>query len=76
MEAKITMDIKITPVKSSSIAGIGYDPKSQTMAVKFKSGSTYRYPGVSAAAHQSLVSAKSIGKHFGANFRGVKFEKG
>jgi len=69
------MDIKLTPVKSSTIAGIGYDPKSQTMAVKFKSGSTYRYSGVSAAAHQSLVNAKSIGKQFGAAFRGMKFEK-
>lgn len=70
------MSIKLTPVKSGSIAGIGYDPKSQTMVVKFKSGSTYRYPGVSAAAHQSLVGAKSIGKHFGQAFRGMKFEKG
>jgi len=69
------MDIKLTPVKSSTIAGIGYDPKSQTMTVKFKSGSTYRYSGVSTAAHQSLLSAKSIGKHFGAAFRGMKFEK-
>jgi hypothetical protein len=70
------MDIKITPVKSSSIAGIGYDPKGQTMAVQFKSGSTYHYSGVSAQAHQALVGAKSIGKHFGAAFRGMKFEKG
>lgn len=69
------MDIKLTPVKSSTITGIGYDPKSQTMAVKFKSGSTYRYSGVSPASHQSLVSAKSIGKQFGTAFRGLKFEK-
>jgi hypothetical protein len=69
------MDIKISPVTSSTIAGIGYDAKSRTMAVKFKSGSTYRYAGVSAAAHQSLVSAKSIGKYFGQAFRGMKFEK-
>mgnify|MGYP003946589061 CR=1 FL=1 len=69
------MDIKITPVKSSSIAGIGYDAKSSTLAVQFKGGATYRYSGVSAAAHQSLVSAKSIGKHFGTAFRGMKFEK-
>lgn len=71
------MDIKLTPVTSSTIAGIGYDPKGQVMAVKFKSGSTYHYTGVSAAAHQSLVSAKSIGKHFGQHFRsgGHKFER-
>jgi hypothetical protein len=69
------MDIKLTPVKSSTITGIGYDPKSQIMAVKFKSGSTYHYSGVPAAAHQSLVSAKSIGKHFGVAFRGMKFER-
>ena len=70
------MDIKITPVKSSSIAGIGYDATSSTLAVQFKGGATYHYSGVSAAAHQSLVSAKSIGKHFGTAFRGMKFEKG
>ena len=69
------MDIKLTPVKSSSIAGVGYDAKRQTMAVQFKSGSTYHYSGVSAAAHLSLVSAKSIGKQFGVAFRGMKFER-
>lgn len=71
------MDIKLTPVKSSTIAGIGYDAKGQVMAVQFKSGSTYHYSGVSAAAHQSLLGAKSIGKHFGQNFRSGdhKFER-
>lgn len=69
------MDIKLTPVTSSSIGGIGYDSKSSTMAVQFKNGGLYHYPGVSAPAHQALISAKSIGKYFGQHFRGMKAKR-
>jgi hypothetical protein len=69
------MDIKRTPVKSASIASIGHHPESKTLAVEFKNGGVYHYQGVSAEAHQALVSAKSIGQHFGQNFRGMKFDQ-
>ena len=63
------MDIKLTPVKSSSIAAIGHEPKSSTLAVQFKNGGLYHYEGVSPQAHAALIGAKSIGAHFGQNFR-------
>ncbi len=71
------MDIKRTPVTSSTIASIGHDPHQQVMAVQFKNGSLYHYHGVSADAHQALVGAKSIGQHFGQHFRsgGQKFTR-
>lgn len=71
------MDIKLSPVKSSSIASVGYEPKHAIMAVKFHNGGLYHFNNVSTAAHQSLVGAKSIGAHFGKYFRsgGVKVGK-
>lgn len=64
------MDIKRTPVKSSSIASVGYEPKHAILAVQFKNGGLYHFNNVSPAAHQALIGAKSIGQYFGKNFRG------
>lgn len=62
--------------RSSTIEAVGYDPATQLLKVKFKSGGTYHYESVPAAEHQKLMAAESIGKHFHAHIRGAfKSEK-
>lgn len=48
-------------VKSQSIAEIGHDGDS--LYVRFKGGSLYRYAGVTAKAYNELRYAESVGKH-------------
>lgn len=64
-----------TPVESSNIASIGYDPASRVLEVQFKSGgkpgSIYRYADVPADEHAALMAAESPGSHFSSNIRGA-----
>jgi hypothetical protein len=66
-------DITLTPVQSSMLAAQGYDPNTQTLAVKFNTGATFHYEGVSQEVADGLAGADSAGKYFNANIRG-KFE--
>lgn len=59
------------PVKSSNIDGIKYDGDTQTLHVKFLSGDTYRYEGVSPHKYQALMAAPSKGKHIHTNIKGL-----
>lgn len=52
-----------TPVSSSNISSIGYDPRTQTLEVEFHNGSVYQYHGVPTVIHQGLMAASSHG-HF------------
>lgn len=62
----------MTPVdRSSTIDAIGYDPATQLLKIKFKSGGTYHFEGVPADAHHKLMAAESIGKHFHAHVKGA-----
>ena len=65
-------NISISPVKSSNIKGIGYDPDTKTMAVKFANG-VYHYHGIDQKTFDEMQNAKSVGKHFYANIKG-RFE--
>lgn len=65
--------IAMSPVESSQIESMGHE--GDTMAVKFKKGGTYHYPGVTAAQFADLKGAESIGKAFGAFKAGRKFTK-
>lgn len=56
--------IPMTPVSSSHIRSIGYDERTQTMAVQFKDGETYNYWGVPPLIHADLLTAPSKGKFF------------
>ena len=69
MEKKKEIKIPITPSKSSSIIGHGYDEKTSTMALQFKTG-VYHYPGVTKKEYDNMVAAKSLGKHFFSHFKG------
>ncbi|MGH8908310.1 MAG: KTSC domain-containing protein [Egibacteraceae bacterium] len=65
---EIAMDMKA--VKSSNIAEIGYDPKTNTLAVKFNgNGRTYHYPNVKQDVFDKFSKAESIGGHFAEHIR-------
>ena len=69
-------NIPLMPVKSSQIAGVGYDLASKTLAIKFNSGGLYYYAGVNAEEYLKLTNSKSIGTFFGSNIKNVfKFTK-
>jgi hypothetical protein len=59
-----------TPIKSSSIASIGYDPETQILEVEFRhGGAIYHYAKVPPEKHAALMASDSIGKHFHAYIR-------
>jgi KTSC domain len=58
-----------TPVSSSNLRAIGYDPATQTLEVEFLTGAVYSYAGVPASVHAGLMSASSHGSYFDANIK-------
>lgn len=48
------------PVDSDAVVAIGY--QNGTLAIEWKGGKTYTYPGVPAATYQALMAAESKGK--------------
>lgn len=53
-----------TPVKSTSIRSVGWDPETSALEVEFHNGSVYRYDGVPAEKYHSLLEAESVGNNF------------
>ena len=58
-----------TPVSSSNLRAIGYEPDTRTLEVEFLNGGLYSYSGVPASAHTGLMSASSHGSYFDANIK-------
>ena len=58
-----------TPVNSSNLVSVGYDPISLTLEVEFRRGSVYQYFDVPEFEHQELMDAESHGTYFNANIR-------
>jgi len=52
-----------TPVDSSNIISIGYDPEREILEVEFQRGAVYQYLGVPADVHDSLMQAPSHGRY-------------
>lgn len=65
--------IPMCACKSSQISEIGHH--GDTLAVKFKGGSVYHYPDVTATQFADLQKAESIGKALNAFKVGRKFTK-
>lgn len=61
----------LTPVKSSNIAAIDYEPDHRVLTVQFKGGSTHRYADVSPEKHRAMMAAASIGSHFHKHIRNL-----
>ena len=67
--------MKMHSVKSSQIKEIGHDPLTNTLAVRFNTGSLYHYTGVDAAKFNEFHKAPSIGSHFGKHIKGAHDDK-
>ena len=63
IKSAVPAQIPLTPVVSSTIAAIGYDEPSQTLAVRFKRGELYHYTNVPPAIHAALLDAESLGSY-------------
>lgn len=57
------------PLDSSSLAGADYDPEARTLEIEFRSGSRYRYDGVSPEVFAQFLAAPSHGRYFTAWIR-------
>lgn len=60
-----------TPVQSSNILSVGYDPSSLTLEVEFKNGTVYQYFDVPQSTFDALLAASSVGQYLNTNVRGV-----
>lgn len=62
--------IALTPCTSKMLQAFGYEPTSQTLAVRFGPTRTYHYHDVPADVYASLRDAESIGIAFAKLIRG------
>ncbi len=58
-----------TPVSSSNLHSVGYDPSTRTLEIEFHNGGIYQYSNVSSHIHNELMSASSLGEYFAANIK-------
>lgn len=58
-----------TPVKSTNVKSVGYDPATRAMEVEFQNGRVYSHSNVSANDHSGLVNSSSIGGHYHKHFK-------
>ncbi len=58
-----------TPVASSNVASVGYDPNTMTLEVEFMNGSVYQYFDVPETVYQGLMNASSIGTYLNQNIK-------
>jgi hypothetical protein len=49
--------MRMIPVKSSTISGVGYDAARLTLYIEFREGFIYAYYGVSAEVHEQFLKA-------------------
>lgn len=62
--------VPLTPVESSNISAIGYDPDRRWMSVEFKSGALHQYRDVPADIYAEFKDALSVGSYYAMNVRG------
>jgi len=53
-----------TPVDSTTLASVGYDPVASLLELEFHSGAIYRYLPVPASLYRNLLAADSKGRFF------------
>ena len=66
-----------TPVISSNLASVGYDPIQQILEVQFRSGDVYDYMNVSQDVYNGLLGAPSKGHYLYAVIKqgGYSYQK-
>ena len=58
-----------TPVNSSNVTSVGYDPTTMTLEVEFTKSSVYQYFEVPEVEYQNLISAESVGRYLNQNIK-------
>lgn len=59
-----------TPVVSSNVVSVGYEPATSTLEVEFHGGRVYRYLGVPERHYRALISgAGSVGGYLNRNVK-------
>lgn len=61
--------LDLTPVESSAMSGLHYDPESRTLHVQFPKGDVWAYDDVSHERAESLMGAQSKGRYFSAQIK-------
>ncbi len=62
--------MKRTPVESSDVVSIGYDPSERVMEVEFHEGRLYRYMEVPQDIYDHFLKAESFGGYFNSYING------
>lgn len=57
------------PLQSTSLASAGYDEETRVLEIEFRTGSVYRYHGVSPEVVDQFLHAPSRGRYFTAWIR-------
>ena len=70
-------DVEMIPVKSSNLDAVGYDANEQQLYVRFLSGGTYKYFGVSEYVFNQLLMADSKGQYLARYIKkaGYRYER-
>lgn len=63
--------VERSPVKSSNVKSVGYDPDTKTLAVEFNGGGVYHYHDVEKDVHDNLIGARSVGGFIHNNIKGT-----
>jgi len=58
-----------TPVSSSNLRSIGYDPDTLTLEIEFNKSGLYQYHGVPQEVYDALMQAGSHGTYFNAHIK-------
>lgn len=62
--------MKMKPVLSSNITEVGFDSKTNTLAICFRGGILYHHINVPNTEYDSLMAAESIGAYYREAIRG------
>jgi hypothetical protein len=68
-EGKEALPSLVKKVKSSNIAGIGYDSRTKILYVQFIGGGMYSYHPFSKSKYYTFIEAKSKGEWFHKHIR-------
>ena len=66
-----------TPVSSSNLASVGYQPNIKILEVEFLHGGIYQYSNVPLSVYEGLMAASSHGSYFDQNVKkaGYSYQK-
>ena len=59
-----------TPLRSTALAEVSYDPETRTMEVEFRNGRSYTHVGVPQEVYDGLTTAGSAGSYYNAVVKG------